>query len=495
MKSARSRILPTLLALALLVPLAVGAVLGLKPATTWNEGGAPVDDANPAMTGIDPRALGGARQAAGAANTQAGLLKKGADQLKEGTQQFRDKSGELTDGVNRATDASNQLSQGLVQIQAGTGQLGQGATELANGIDQVVQQMAGLEAVRGQMLTAVDQADGELKNSFDPRARNMREQLNGFREQIANFQIDEGIKEQINRAQSGSRELANQLATPGYAYHDGIYQATQGAQQLAAGMTELQGGVGQAVDGVNQLDDGAGKIQNLATQNQTRVQAVQRALPVTQSIAAEEAAASGERPGPMLNPVHALLIGVLMAVGGTALALIAGREDLSRNSIIGAIGGGLVLTVLGVLLTGILGGNLGAAQYVLAAVGCALGVTVAAFLTTLAWRLGGRLLAMIVAAVVLIVEVGVVGHVWSSSLHEEAHGVWSVLANLLPLNYTTMAVSAAGNSGSANALLLSLGLLLALAIIAGIAVLAARRAEGTGMATRTSSTSRHGLAE
>ncbi|MCF4005735.1 hypothetical protein L1O03_00885 [Corynebacterium uropygiale] len=492
MKSARTRILPYLLALALVIPLAVGAVLGLSPATTWSEGGAPVDDASPTMSGIDPRALVGARQAAGAANTQAGLLKKGTDQLKEGTQQFRDKSGELTDGMNRATDASQQLSQGLVQIQAGTGQLGQGATELADGIDQVVQEMAGLEAVRGQMLTAVDQADGELKDSLDPRARGMREQLQGFRDQIANFQLDEAIKEQINRAHTGSRELANQLATPGYAYHDGIYQATQGAQQLAAGMTELQGGVGQAVDGVNQLDDGAGKIQNLAAQNQSRVQAVQRALPTSPSIAAEEAAASGENPSPMLNPIHALLIGVLMAVGGAAIAFIAGREDSRRQRLLGAIGGGAVLTILGVLLAGILGGNLGAGQLLLAAVGCALGVAVSILMTTLAWRLGGRLIAMIVAAVVLIVEVGVVGHVWSSSIHEDAHGVWSVIASLLPLNYTTMAVSTAGNSGSANALVLSLGLLLALAIIAGIGVLAARRDADSSSAP---SAPRHGMAD
>ncbi|MBZ8177537.1 hypothetical protein GSS88_06995 [Corynebacterium sp. 3HC-13] len=473
MNSARSRLFPALLALALIIPLAVGAILGLKPANSWSGSGAPVDDsATPAMNGIDPAALVSARQAAGSANTQAGLLKKGTDQLKDGTQQLRDNAGKLGDGVNQAADGSQRLSQGMVEIQAGTGQLGQGATELANGIDQIVNQITGLEALRGQMLTAVDQADEELKTSIDPRSKKMRDELAGFREQIQNFQIDDNTKAQISRAQSGSRELANQLNVPGYAYHDGIYSATKGAQQLASGLGELQNGVGQAVDGVNKIDDGAGQVQNMAGQNQGRIQAVQRALPITPTVAAEEAAAAGEKPGPMLNPVHALLIAVLMGVGGVGLAFITtAAEGLSKRQQWVRRGlGGVALVLIGVVLCSILGGNLGVGELLLAGVGCALGLSTAMLLTQVAIRLLGARGAAVGAALVLLAEVAVVGYVWANSLNSEGHGVWNVIANLMPMNYTTMAISSAGNQGSVNAIVLSLGLLVVLSIIAGVIV-------------------------
>ncbi|WIM73179.1 hypothetical protein QP028_06180 [Corynebacterium suedekumii] len=209
----------------------------------------------------------------------------------------------------------------MVELQAGVGQLGTGATEVADGVGTAVDQVVGLGALQGQLLGMIDDTVAGLEGATDPDLVDARTRLQDLRGQVEMAQLDGDLANQLTALKDGSREVANQLAVPGYAFHDGIYSATKGAQDLSHGLTEAQGGVDEAVAGVEELDAGVQRIDQMATQTQDRIGAIQRALPVVQAAGTGEgvaAAAASEETIPTLAPMYAMLIAALVMLGGAA---------------------------------------------------------------------------------------------------------------------------------------------------------------------------------
>ncbi|AEX71250.1 putative membrane protein [Corynebacterium diphtheriae CDCE 8392] len=236
------------------VPLIAGTVYAttqnVDPAATWSaaqetQQGAPAVQEDPSLVDI--------RRAAGEAGSQASLLKNGTTQLVDGTTALNNGTTQLVDGTKAAQNGAAQLADGMVKLQAATGQMGNGATEIANGIDQAVGQFQNVEVIRGQLLTAINLA------MSDPKLADVKPDLEDFKRQVETFKVDDNITSQMNKLRDGSRELANQLAVPGYGFHDGIYSATKGSKDLSAGLNDLSGGVDQALTGVRDLDNGAKK--------------------------------------------------------------------------------------------------------------------------------------------------------------------------------------------------------------------------------------------
>ncbi|WJY88763.1 hypothetical protein [Corynebacterium confusum] len=458
-----------LAALVVLVLLAacagIAAAVGMSPEKAWNsadseEGvtGAPAADA---PAGIDPNELVDARRATGEAQSQAGFLKSGTQQLADGTGQLKDRTGEITGGVDQLSQGTQELVDGLVQLQAGTGQLGAGATELADGVGQAVDQITGIEVVRGQILTAIDGALGDLRGNDSADAKKLRGQLKDLRGQVDTFKIDESITGELNRLKDGSRELSNELAVPGYAYHDGIYSATEGAKQLNAAIGELDGGADEAVNGINELDEGARKIDGMADQNKTKVESIQRAMPPVQF------AADGQDAGPsrLLAPVVAMLIAALVMLGGIGLGWLSTQRG--RLSLLGGLVG---LVAAGEVALFVLAAGLTAAAAAISAGVFALAAVTAAVVTRALMGLLGRSGGMVAAAILGIVQVGVVGWFWKSVAASDAPTYWQVIANLLPLNWATNALTVVGNGGQQSLLWMSLGVLAAVAVIGGAGV-------------------------
>mgnify|MGYP002712601061 CR=1 FL=1 len=159
----------------------------MNPADTWaNVAGESEVSGAPQ---VGPDNLGDARRAAGEAGQQAKVLKEGAGQLAAGIGEAQGQTQQLIDALTAAQTGSQQLSDGMVQLQAGTGQLGAGATQLADSIGEIVGQVVGFEAVRGQVVSAIDRAMEELKDAKDPEAVQARESLKGLREQAETAQL------------------------------------------------------------------------------------------------------------------------------------------------------------------------------------------------------------------------------------------------------------------------------------------------------------------
>src|SRR5699024_2908636 len=115
------------------------------------------------------------------------------------------------------------LHDALLILQASTGQLGDGASQLANAVDAAVSQVVGLGAVQGQLLEAVDAAELDLKDIDTDDAKEIRGAIADLKGQLEAFDVEAEVTTPLTELQNGSRELANQLDVPGYAYHDGIY--------------------------------------------------------------------------------------------------------------------------------------------------------------------------------------------------------------------------------------------------------------------------------
>lgn len=468
MRLSVSRVRPWLVALLVALPLIIGtaiaALSGLDPAKTWSSdaepAGAPVASS---PTGIDPSQLVDARRAAGEAGSQAGFLVAGTGELVEGTGKMREGTAGVEDQFGAAVTGSQQLSQGMVELQAGLGQLGPGAIQVADGVGIAVDQVVGFGAFRGQLLTGIDQMLSKMEGSRDPEVIAARDQLISLRSQAEVFELDETTSNQLSQLKSGSREIANQLGVPGYAFHDGIYSATKGSQELAAGLSQAQGGMDDALEGVNALSEGAVKIDNMAGQTQDRIGAIQRSLPAVQAAPAT-GDASAEGSTRALTPTYAMLIASLVLLGGAAAGAVAGFTR-HRWILLGAATA--VFTTLGVILLAILSTGLTVAAGALAAVILALGVLTSAGLTHLMIRLLGPLTGSITAAVLGLAQIGLVGWVWKTASSAEVATVWQILANLTPVNWATSGLTSLGNDGSQQALWLSLG------VLAGTAVLGA----------------------
>lgn len=465
-----------LIALLAVVPLILGAVYlavagpGLE--RSWSDAahpaGAPVAQ-GPA--GVDPAELVDARRAASEAGTQAGFLTTGTDELTSGTGQLRDGAGDLAAGTEEAKAGAQELHNGLVQLQAATGQLGDGATQVADGVGSAVDQIVGLGAVQGQILTALDDIDGKLADSRDPQVGKLRRDLAGFRGQVEAVDLTGGITDQLTELKEGSREIANQLAVPGYGFHDGIYSATDGARQLNEGLGALQGGVGEAVDGVSQLDDGAQRIDQMAETNKDQLNTIQRSLPAVQAPAQGEgvqAAAESEITG-QLAPMYALLIGALAALGGVAAAYIG------RGRWLDLLLGGVGVVVLSGVLFGLLSQGVEAVGVAAGVAVLALMTAASAGLTLLARCVAGDRWGAVFTMVWSIVQVGLVGWVWQTASRTEIAVAWEVIAALTPLHYVTGALSAVGNAGAPQLVWLGAGVLAAVAVLAFAAVGLGRR--------------------
>lgn len=420
---------------------AVAALLPMHPASTWSEPGSQ-------ETGGD--SLLDARRATSDAAAQLSLLTAGTSQLVHGVEQLDEGKAALTDAIAQARAGAQELSGGMVQLQAGTGQLGAGATQLADSVGQVVDQVAGFEAVRGQVVASIDRALESTKDSRDPDVVASRDSLKALREQAATAQIPADAVAKMNQLRDGSRDLANQLAVPGYAYHDGIYTATNGAASLASGLTELEGKVGEASGGIAQLVDGAAKLDTLANQSASKVSAVRASLPVAVAAAGTEPA--GTRA--VLAPVGAMLLAALALFGGAALAVAAWFTPRGRWWILGV--GAVVVAAAGTILAAVVGTGFAAQHYATIAAGLALGTLASAGLTRVLAGALGPAFGFGVAGTLALVEAGVVGWVWRTAASSAVSDAWVTASQVFPMHWTAAAISAGGNAGDYRAVVSAL---------------------------------------
>lgn len=449
-----------------LLALVVGVFLPMNPADTWANAGRDAEVSGAPQVGPDN--LGDARRAAGEAGQQAKVLKEGAGQLAAGIGEAQGQTQQLIDALAAAQSGSQQLADGMVQLQAGTGQLGAGATQLADSIGEIVGQVSGFEAVRGQVVGAIDRSLEELKDAKDPEAVKARESLKDLRAQAETAQLPPDVVAKMNQLRDGSRDLANQLAVPGYGYHDGIYTATNGSAELAAGLRELQTQTGQATGGIDELVAGVEKINQMAGMNADKVGAVRAALPVP---AVAPGAAGAEPVGPTLAPVAAMLLAAMAVLGGTALAA-AWFASRGRWWILSA--GSVVLAAAGTILAGVIGSGFGVQEYGVAFIGLLLGTLASAGLASVLSRAFGAGVGLGSAGVLALVQTGLVGWVWRTATTAQVDSVWVALSQAAPMHWASTAVSAAGNGGDYRGIV-SAVLLSALLAVAGLVGARGRR--------------------
>ena len=438
----------------------------MNPADTWANVAGESDVSGAPQVGPDN--LGDARRAAGEAGQQAKVLKEGAGQLAAGIGEAQGQTQQLIDALTAAQTGSQQLSDGMVQLQAGTGQLGAGATQLADSIGEVVGQVSGFEAVRGQVVSAIDRAMEELKDAKDPETVKARESLKDLRAQAETAQLPPDVVAKMNQLRDGSRDLANQLAVPGYGYHDGIYTATNGSGELAAGLRELQAQTAAATGGIDELVAGVEKIDQMAGMNADKVAAVRAALPVP----AAAPGAGAEPGGPTLAPVAAMLLAAMAVLGGTALAAAAWFASRGRWWILGA--GSVVLAAAGTILAGVIGAGFGAQEYGVAFAGLLLGTLASAGLASVFNRAFGAGVGLGSAGVLALAQAGLVGWVWRTATTAQVDSVWVTLSQAAPMHWASTAVSAAGNGGDYRGIV-SAVLLSAMVAAAGLAGARGRR--------------------
>lgn len=460
-RASQSAIRPGIIltALLLLLPLIAGTVFTAATELDVSRAWSAADEVTGAPAVANSPELIDARRAAGEAGAQAGFLVSGVDELTSGTQELVDAAAPLQQGVGAAADGARQLHDGLIQLQAGTGQMGTGATEIADGVATAVEQVTGLMIVQQQIKAAMDQADRDLAASDLPEAEEIRGQLVNLRNQLDQMGLTVDMTDQLNDLRSGTRDLANQLAVPGYGYHDGIYTATNGAAELATGLEELESGVGEAIAGFTALDDGASRLDAMATLNQEKTSAIQRALPVPQ---VELTASGTEERTSTLPPMYAFLIATLVMLAGAAIGWATLRKWFLLAFVllgITAMGGIILFTV-----------SLGMSTTALAAsVAVLLLATVAAaVITRVLVQVLGITGAVIVAVLGWTAQVAVVAHVWSVTAVSDIDSAWNVLASMMPLHYPTFALTSLGNSGSMVAVWLGIGVLAGLALIGGV---------------------------
>ncbi|AWB83213.1 hypothetical protein [Corynebacterium liangguodongii] len=449
--------------LVAVVLLVVAAFLPMKPAATWASGDAATGA--PAVA-PGPDSLVDARRAAGEAAAQASLLTSGTGQLNDGVVKLDEGSAQLIDGVAAAHSGAQELSNGMVELQAGTGQLAGGATQVADTVGGIVDQVVGFEAVRGQVIAAIDTALERLKDSKNPDVAAARDALTGLRSQAQTAQLPGDAVAQLNQLKAGSREVANQLSVPGYAYHDGIYSATNGAASLASGLGELNNGAGQAREGVSQLRDGSGKLDEMAQGNAQKIDAVRRALPAPTPVAgsAGSAGSAGEAaPSSALAPLAAMLIAALVTLTGFALAAAAVFPGGRRWWVVAS--GAALITAVGFVLVMVLGVSMAPAALATCALALALATLAAAGLTWMLMSSFGNGAGIGAAAAISVAEIGLVGWAWKQAAGGNVPAVVESASSAMPMHWLTAALSAAGNGGSATALWVGIGLSAAVALL------------------------------
>lgn len=455
------------------VVFVVAAISPMNPAATWTSPNSEQTTGAPAAY-AGPDQLVGARRAAGDAAAQASFLVQGTQKLVDGTEQLKDGSGELVDGIQAARDGADQLSKGMTELQNGTGALADGATRLADSVGGAVDQVVGFDAVRGQVLSAIDSTLRSTKNSRDPDVMDLRDQLEGLRGQVEIAEIPQDMHKQLDELKNGSRELANQLSVPGYAYHDGIYSATNGARDLANGLNEMNNKVGDATGGIDELVDGVSKIDDMANTTQDRIGDVQRAMPAPAPVTNGDGADT-DGPTSALAPLAAMLVSALAVVAGVALALAA-YAVRGRNRWLTLGVGTAFITAAGLILVGILGTNLSVLALAVSGLALALVTLASAGFTWIVRSSFGRTGGTAVAGIFGLLQMAIVGWVWSTAATGNVGLPWRTISSALPMHWSTAAISSAGNQGSAIAMWSGLVMSAFLALLGAAAVAMTTRA-------------------
>ncbi|MEJ4099049.1 YhgE/Pip domain-containing protein [Corynebacterium mastitidis] len=459
----------TLLFSLALAPLLAGAayltIAGHGPEESWSAGEEP--QAAPVAATAQ---LNDARRATIDAGANASFLANGTAQLLAGVEKFEGQ--DVTGGVAQLREGAAQLREGMIQLQAATGQLGQGATELADGVGGAIDRVLALGAIQGQLGEAATTLDKELEKSTDPRAQDLRGQLADFKAQLANGGLGEEMTAQLTRLRDGSRDLSNQLAVPGYGFHDGIYSATDGAKRLSAGMDEMSGRVDGALEGAGSLSEGARKLNDMAQENRTRLQSIQRALPAPSAAGTAGAEGSAGASRSELLPTYALLISLFAALGGLGAGLLRRAADRALAAVGVAASAGVTLWLLGTSLPWgtVLAGTGVLALLTLASAGLSAGVR----------RAAGTRGALIAGLVFFLAQAGIAGWVWKNAMTSDLSASWTALAALTPVHYSTAALSALSNGGSAVLLGAGVAVLAAVALLSAAASWAAGRGRERG---------------
>lgn len=441
--------------------LICGVFLPLAPASTWTRTGEDATGA-PAVT-PGPDGLVQARKAAGEAGAQAGFLTQGTGQLVDGVADLDSASQELINAIAAAQAGSQELSNGMVELQAGTGQLANGATQVADAIGSVADQVTGFDAVRGQVVSTIDRTLESTKDSKDPDVKEAREALQGLRGQAEAAQLPPEMLGQLEELRKGSRDVANQLAVPGYAYHDGIYSATNGAAELANGLTTLNEQASGATDGVTQLQEGAAKIDGMANKTSDQIAAIRKALPAATNTGTAQQAGEQVQERSTLAPVAAMLIAALLMLGGTATGAAARLSPSRRWWILGV--GGLFVVAVGGALIAVLGTGLTASTYGLLALALVAGVAASAGLADILGSALGPKIGLPTAGVLAVAQVGLVGWLWRTASTAPVGKAWEYAAGATPMHWATASLSAAGNGGATAALWAGIGAGIALALV------------------------------
>lgn len=441
--------------------LICGVFLPLAPASTWTRTGEDATGA-PAVA-PSPDGLVQARKAAGEAGAQAGFLTQGTGQLVDGVADLDSASQELINAIAAAQAGSQELSNGMVELQAGTGQLANGATQVADAIGSVADQVTGFDAVRGQVVSTIDRTLESTKDSKDPDVKEAREALQGLRGQAETAQLPPEMLGQLEELRKGSRDVANQLAVPGYAYHDGIYSATNGAAELANGLTTLNEQASGATDGVTQLQEGAAKIDDMANKTSDQIAAVRKALPAATNTGAAQQEGEQVQERSTLAPVAAMLIAALLMLGGTATGAAARLSPTRRWWILGV--GGLFVVAAGGALIAVLGTGLTASTYGLLALALVAGVAASAGLADILGSALGPKIGLPIAGVLAVAQVGLVGWLWRTASTAPVGKAWEYAAGATPMHWATASLSAAGNGGASAALWAGIGAGIALALV------------------------------
>ncbi|AKK10181.1 hypothetical protein [Corynebacterium uterequi] len=424
----------------LVLPLLLLVLLPALISAAGTHGAAPSAQA----AGVTPAAsasLEEARRAVGEASSQAGFLLDGTQQLVDGVGAGDGK--DLLAGAKAAADGSAELSAGLVELQAATGQLGSGAAAVATGVEHASEPLIAIGVVVGQVRGSVDRAITNLEGNPNPEAARAREELIAVRKQLDNVPVDSGAVAELEKLRTGARDIANQLGTPGYAYHDGVYSATAGAQELASGLAKINGQLGGSEDGIGALSDGATRLHSLAQQTDSRIAAADEQLTALATGAGADAPASTGVAG--LDTRIAILISALVMLGGfaTALTLVFGTR-LPRLLVAG--GGILVSATAGEAALLTMATGIGGVAAVVAFALFVLTALAAVGLTGVFHKLFGALWGTAVTGAFGVVQLAVVGWGWATmSVGSGAAPTWVAgLLGALPLHWATSAQLLAG---------------------------------------------------
>lgn len=474
-----------LLALLLFLPVMVGAVCtvvsgtDLMSTSVGNEGD---DTAAPGEARREVRGGGdlvAARRAAGEAETQAGFLVAGTGELSDGAGELADGSRRLSEGATDAVNGSQQLTDGLIQLQAGTGQLGDGATRVADGVSRAVEQIEALPGARDELLRILDDVDATLAKSDHPEAPKLRMELVNLRVEVVNFRIAPEMLGQLNELRDGSREVANQLSTPGQPFHDGVYSAAAGSRSLTSGLRELNEGTQALQSGVDEIRDGAERVRSMAEANEKKIDAIQAGLPARGAAGAApgvvEQASAQLDTGVGVGPMGALFAALLVWLAGTSLWLLSrpsAEPGGARSRTFGAPG----LAVAGIAAVGaVFVATVARPAGSVALTGAILVVALTAVAAAVSGRaviglLGGTA-GRIALVLGLIAQVGVLGHVFSGvSVGEEPTAFWRFLTAVMPAAYPAGALAGFGTGGSGPVLWTAvavLGSLVVLGVLVG----------------------------